>query len=163
MSVELATAMKLGMRRLVSGVSVITALSPDGEKFAMTASSVTSLSPTPPSLLVCINREARLASILAPGLGFAVNVLKSSHQDIAQICSSGEQAGERFNHPLWRQDALGAPYVEDAEVVFQCEVAQLVTYGTHIVVIGNIHSVSVPNEDASPLLYAHGRYNRLGE
>lgn len=163
MSVDLAAAMKLGMRRLVSGVSVITALGPQGEKFAMTASSVTSLSPSPPSLLVCVNRDARLAAILAPGLGFAVNILKTSHQEIAQVCASGEQSGARFNHDLWRETDSGAPYIHDAEVIFQCEVAQLIHYGTHIIVIGNILAVDAPTEEIEPLLYVNGRYTRLVE
>ena len=164
MSVDLAAQMKLGMRRLASGVSVVTALSPEGEQFAMTATSVASVSTAPASLLVCVNQDARMAPLLAVGLPFAVNILHSSQQAIAQVCGSGAANAERFNSPLWQQSSGGAPYLQAAEAVFQCQIAQLVKHGTHTIVIGNIHEVSVSAAPYSPLVYADGRYaSVLGE
>lgn len=158
---ELAAQMKLGMRRLASGVSIITAQTADGERYAMTASSVTSVSATPASLLVCVNQDARLASALTLGQAFAVNILQQSHQAIAQICGSGAQNSERFQSPLWQFPSQGAPYLQDAEAVFQCTIVQLVPHGTHIIVVGNIGEVAVSASAYDPLIYANGRYDAL--
>ena len=48
------------MRKLVYPVSIIST-QVGGNKFAITVSSVTSVSIEPPSLLVCINRESSFA------------------------------------------------------------------------------------------------------
>ena len=45
----------IAMRFLASSVSVISAKDSSGSLFAMTASSVTSLTMDPPSILVCVN------------------------------------------------------------------------------------------------------------
>ena len=48
----------IAMRSLAASVSVISARDAIGKTYAMTASSVTSLSIDPPSILVCVNKEA---------------------------------------------------------------------------------------------------------
>ena len=73
---ELGMAMKMGMRRLASGVSVLSTRSDDGERHAMTVSSVTSVSDNPASLLVCVNKQVALEGHLStPGTPFAINIL----------------------------------------------------------------------------------------
>ena len=47
------------MRGVTSTVSIISAKS-DGERHAMTATSVTSLSLDPPAMLVCVNKDASI-------------------------------------------------------------------------------------------------------
>ena len=58
------------MRSLCSGVSIISA-GYKGKQFGMTATAVTSVSMTPPSLLVCINKSARIQIHCWAAGGFA--------------------------------------------------------------------------------------------
>ena len=57
----------IAMRFLASSVSVVSAKDSDGKLYAMTASSVTSLTIEPPSILVCVNKGASIHDILIPG------------------------------------------------------------------------------------------------
>ena len=50
----------IAMRFLASSVSVISTKDHSGNLYAMTASSVTSLTIDPPSVLVCVNNEASI-------------------------------------------------------------------------------------------------------
>ena len=59
-------AFRDAMRQLAAGVGIVTA-GKDNEWAGMTATSVTSLSLDPPTILACINREA---SILPFVIGF---------------------------------------------------------------------------------------------
>src|SRR5690606_24041106 len=87
MTQDLAKAMRDGMRRLPSGVCVVSAQTANSGRFAMTASSVTSVSDQPASLLVCVNRNARIAPVLNLGQKFAINILGQDHQDISVLCA----------------------------------------------------------------------------
>ncbi len=157
---ELAQALKLGMRRLVSGVSVIAAQLPSGERQAMTVSSLTSVSADPPSLLVCVNRETRMSPWLQPGLAMAVNVLQTHHQGIAQVCADPQGFDQRFSDAAWRFDGQ-APYLVDAQACFFVVVDTLVPYGTHDIVVARITQVQVADQAFSPLLYADGQYREI--
>lgn len=153
-------AMKLGMRRLASGVCVIAARIGE-EHFAMTASSVTSVSDNPPSLLVCINKlVSQQAYFSTYGSRFTVNVLGDSHQEVSNLCAGRAPGQDRFEVGDWHKDKF-APYLGDAQAVFFCETDMLISYGTHQIVIAHIKRVHLADVDFAPLLYADGSYGRF--
>ena len=156
---SLTVSMKLGMRRLASGVCVLSTALPDNQRFAMTVSSVTSVSDSPASLLVCINQlvsqQGHLATI---GSQFAVNVLSTHHQDVSNICAGREPNRNRFEVGQWEDDDTGVPVLMDAQAVFLCQTDQVMTYGTHKIIVGAIHKVILPEVAVDPLLYADGSY-----
>ena len=86
-SVEMGVAMKEGMRRLASGVSVITSVDAQGNPYAMTATSITSVSDSPASLLVCINKSTRMFEAIAEGGQFCVNLLNHDQEAISNRCA----------------------------------------------------------------------------
>ena len=158
--VDLAQAMKEGMRRLASGVSVVSASGAKGERTAMTATSITSVSDQPASLLVCINRDANMNRILSHGHDFAVSLLHHHQQDISNHCAGGNQGEERFSLGSWETyGTQNTPYIADSLAVFVCQQATSFHYGTHDIVIGDIKHVMVDdNEIIDPLLYLNGKY-----
>lgn len=156
---NLAVSMKLGMRRLASGVCVLSTMLPDNQRFAMTVSSVTSVSDSPASLLVCINQSVSQQGYLATlGSQFAVNVLSTGHQEVSNICAGREPNRNRFDIGSWEYDCSGLPVLADAQAVFVCQTDQVTTYGTHKIIIGVIHKVILSGADVDPLLYADGSY-----
>lgn len=156
---SLMVSMKLGMRRLASGVCVLSTALPDNQRFAMTVSSVTSVSDSPASLLVCINQlvsqQGHLATI---GSQFAVNVLSTTHKDVSNICAGRAPDRNRFEVGQWEEDDTGVPVLADAQAIFLCQTDQVMTYGTHKIIVGVIHKVILPDGDVDPLLYADGSY-----
>lgn len=161
MKLNLAQEMKLGMRRLVSGVSILSTHSADGVDLAMTVSSVTSLSDAPPSLLVCVQQSTRIAPTISLGARFVISVLKQEHRAISTICSSGDQGEYRFDIGDWERQSGRVPFLRDAEAVFECVVDALHPYGTHNIVIGRILEVRVSDAEPDPLVYHNGGYRRL--
>lgn len=155
-----AEGLRAGMRRLAASVCVITAVDANGQRHAMTATSVTSVSDAPASLLVCVNCLATMHNILAVGGAFAVNVLSAHQADISVQCASGETGEPRFSTGEW-DSAHGLPWLRDAQAVFFCNSAARMTHGTHLIVIGNVHEVRVSKEFVNPLLYADGQYRQL--
>ncbi|RYD78946.1 MAG: flavin reductase [Sphingobacteriales bacterium] len=133
-------AMRLGMRRLASGVCVISARI-DDEDFAMTASSVTSVSDNPASLLVCINKMVSKQEYFSTqGSLFAVNILGEGHEAVSNLCAGRDPGKSRFSLGEWRHDH-SSPYISDAQAVFFCETDMFISYGTHQIVIAHIKRV----------------------
>lgn len=155
---NLKDALRLGMRRLASGVCVVSTRV-DDTQYAMTASSVTSVSDDPASLLVCVNQEAVMQSKLTQGQPFVVNVLSQSQQEISNCCADRSKGEERFNTGNWHCNEEGMPYLLDAQAAFFCRVDNdNYMYGTHQIVIGLINQVLVANEPVDPLIYVDGKY-----
>ncbi len=159
---NLGDALKQGMRNFASGVCVITARSESGERVAMTASSVTSVSAEPPSLLVCVNKSASADAVLATTTGFTVNVLSAGQQDVSNTCASPAEGDSRFDVGNWVIDeATGLSYLSDALTTFFCTKTQSVPYGTHNIYIGEITKVALGESDEGILIYAKGAYHSI--
>ena len=88
----------IAMRSLAASVSVISARDATGKTYAMTASSVTSLSIDPPSILVCVNKEASIHDTLVEDVSLCVNILQKNQQEIANLCSSKDLESQRFEN-----------------------------------------------------------------
>jgi flavin reductase (DIM6/NTAB) family NADH-FMN oxidoreductase RutF len=146
------------MRKLVYPVSIVSTQK-DGNKFAITVSSVTSVSIEPPSLLVCINRESSLAGALVDDGLLNINFLNPKQKSMASICSSKEKVTERFSNDQWSTDRNEIPYLRQSESVAFCKVATIVTHHTHLIVIADIQEMILAGLDKpNPLLYCNGDY-----
>ncbi|MFL0811273.1 MAG: flavin reductase family protein [Agarilytica sp.] len=159
---QLGDALKKGMRNLASGVCVISCIDENGKRFAMTASSLTSVSAEPPSLLVCVNKNAALEAVLSKASKFSVSVLNSNQEEVSNTCATPAESENRFNVGNWATDeASGLSYLSDALSIFFCEKKQTVPYGTHSIYIGDITSVEFGDGSAGVLVYARGAYHSI--
>lgn len=159
--VELGQAMREGMRRLASGVCVVSARAESGQRYAMTATSVTSISDDPASLLVCINRDTSMFKAIEDGAPFVINVLHREQEDVSNRCASGDQGEGRFEVGEWLERD-GLPYLDGSLTVFICEQAKSIDYGTHRILIGNINGALVSEEEKiDPLVYLDGAYRNV--
>lgn len=147
---------RLAMRRLAAAVSVITTKK-DGEWAGLAATSVSSLSMDPPSLLVCINKSATIRSLLKTGQPFAVNLLGQDHSHISTAFGGAAKGRERFNTGDWAEGGSGVPTLRDAIAVVECEVDGEIDYGSHTIVIGRVTRSSLSQAE-EPLIYCNGRY-----
>jgi flavin reductase len=152
---DLKGGLRLAMRRLTSAVSVITT-ELDGCRYGMTATSVTSVSMTPPSLLVCINRLARLHDPLIRRGAFCVNILHAHDGEIAEAFGGARMDADRFACGAW-DDSHGLPHLVSAQANVFCELDAISSYGTHSIMIGKVGDVVVRG-NVSPLIYEDGKY-----
>jgi flavin reductase len=150
---------RLAMRRVASTVAIVSAQR-EGERHGTTATSVTSISMDPPSLLVCFNQTSRLHDFLSSQDRFCINVLHTANLDIARIFSSNASAAERFAIGHWQNDGEGMPYLADAQANLFCQKEQEITYGSHTIFIGRVLR-ALAREDISPLVYRDGRYSSV--
>ena len=145
----------IAMRFLASSVSVISAKDSSDNLYAMTASSVTSLTIDPPSILVCVNNGASIYDALTKGESLCINILKKTQQEISNICSSKKLESQRFENNFW--DVSDIPFIKDAQSNIFCKVDETISYHTHKIVIASVLR-SESAETFNTLIYADGGY-----
>ena len=145
----------IAMRFLASSVSVISAKDSFGNLYAMTASSVTSLTIDPPSILVCVNNGASIHDVLIKGENLCISILKKTQQEISNICSSKEQESSRFENNFW--DVSDIPFIKEAQSNIFCKVDETILYNTHKIVIASVLR-SESAKTFNTLMYADGGF-----
>lgn len=152
---------KLSMRHLAGAVSVITVGQGD-DRTGFTATSVSSLSVEPPSILVSLNRNSSSWPVVKRHGVFAVNILAHDQQHIADRFAGrgGVKGVERYEGAQWKQLASGVSGLSDALVVLECELEEAIERHSHSILIGRVQSVTL-RDQAEPLLYWHGRYRQI--
>lgn len=154
---SLREQMEIGLRRLGRPVSVITCW--DGERrWAKTATAVMELSMDPPSLLVCIDRQAGVHGPITRGANFCVNILHADQRAISEQCGGAERGEGRFREGRWDSAACGTPYLRGCEASFVCEYATHMDHGTHTIVVGTVTEVHIGTDEIDPLIYVDGHY-----
>ena len=152
---ELRDAFRDAMRHVAATVHAITT-GHGGERFGIIATSVSSLSFDPPSLLVCINRAASLHDPIATADRFCVNVLGVGHRAIADSFQRRGTSEERFSVGEWNEEE-GVPVLADAQSSLICRVALRQEFGTHTIFVGEVIAVR-HRTNAKPLTYYDRRY-----
>jgi flavin reductase (DIM6/NTAB) family NADH-FMN oxidoreductase RutF len=161
-----AKSFRESMSRVAGAVHVIATDGPGGLSGA-TVTAMTSVSDSPPSLLVCLNATSRtLAAIRLNGV-FAVNVLSAAQQNIADIFAgqSALEGDARFAADLgWSRNGspvLSSPVLKGALAHFSCRVADMTPVGSHIILIGTVIDTQASGDDAGALLYFRRGYKTL--
>ncbi|MFB9902315.1 flavin reductase family protein [Allokutzneria oryzae] len=152
-----STGFRSLMAGFPTGVAVLTTNDLDGTPWGMTCSSVCSVSLEPPTLLVCVrNGSPTLGAMLRQGT-FAVNLLHDGARPTAELFASGDP--ERFDRVQWAHGpSHGGPHlVDDAHAVADCRVSRTQTVGDHIVVFGEVFTVT-HQSGPHPLLYGMRQY-----
>lgn len=154
---------KDSMRHLAGAVSVITVGKGD-DRTGFTATSVSSLSVDPPSILVSLNRASSSWETLQRHGHFAVNVLAHDQQHIADRFSGrgGIKGADRYLGGQWQELVTGTPALVDALTVLDCELEEAIDRHSHSILIGRVRAVTT-RTDARPLIYWHGSYRHIGD
>ena len=150
-----------GMRQLASGVTLITTAH-DGRRAGLTATAVCSVSAEPPQLLACVNRRSETHRVIDQSGVFAVNVLASDQQRLAQIFAGATDiyGDRRFEQADWTELATGAPVLTSCLASFDCRVVESMAAATHSVFIGRVAAVTF-EPALDPLVYVEGDYGLI--
>jgi flavin reductase (DIM6/NTAB) family NADH-FMN oxidoreductase RutF len=149
-------AFRLAMRELVSGVAIVAA-GQGAARNGCTATSLCSLSLEPPSLIVCLTRDsATLKTIRHEGV-FGISLLAEAHASLADRFAgrSGLRGAARFEGCDVATLSTGAPLLQGAVAMIDCEVEETIERHTHAIVIGRV--VAAKATGGRPLLHWRGR------
>jgi flavin reductase (DIM6/NTAB) family NADH-FMN oxidoreductase RutF len=153
---------RVAMRELAGAVSVVSC--GQGERrTGFTATSVSSFSLDPPTLIVCVNRGSSSWPVLRAADSFGVNVLSASHRELAHRFAGGggAEGAQRYEGGQWITAATGAPLLADALAAFDCSIDEIIERHSHAIIIGRIEAVR-RRGGGGALVYWRGDYDQLG-
>lgn len=149
------------MARLGAAVNVITTIGPGGKR-GFTASAVCSVTDSPPTLLVCLNRTSDSNLALKENRVLCVNTLAADQQDLSPVFA-GMTPGDyetRFGTASWTTLATGVPVLRGALVSFDCRVTEWTEVGTHSVFFCEVEAVCTA-EGGAGLIYFGRDYHTV--
>jgi flavin reductase (DIM6/NTAB) family NADH-FMN oxidoreductase RutF len=145
------------MGLFATGVTIITTRDTKGNFYGLTANAFTSLSLSPPLVLICIDRKAETFAHFYDSKCFVVNVLAESQQELStRFAKSG---GDKFAGVAHRRGHLGVPVIEGAIAALECRITETHDAGDHVIHIGEVEHVEI--NDGRPLLFFRGQYRQI--
>jgi cob(II)yrinic acid a,c-diamide reductase len=150
------------MANFAGAVHVVTTDGPAGKRGA-TVIATCSVSDTPPTVLVCVNRENPKNDAFLKNGNFALNTLTTVQQPLAEAFSgiTGLPPEERFAMARWDTIASGAPTLVGALAVFDCELIDTKDLATHRVMFGKVTGLRIGDTLETPLIYFNRAYRAL--
>ena len=154
---EESAAFRSAMRELASGVAIVTSGRGDAVSGCV-ATSVTSLSVAPPTMLICLSLGSTTLARVREFGAYAVNLLGGQHHDLIGRFSGRDNIHglARFELGDWAPLASGAPILGDALAAFDCRVEQIIEHRTHAILIGAVEAIR-HDKGNSPLVHWRGR------
>lgn len=151
-----------GLSHFASGVTVVTTRDDAGRPAGLTASAFTSVSLTPPLILVCVAQNAQSYPTLRDSKGFAINILAGGQESISnRFASSKGTSAEKFEGIGHSPGTLGFPLIEGALAHLECSTVHAYPGGDHTIFVGQVEAVRTQDDSVEPLLYYRGRYGRV--
>ncbi len=145
------------MRHQAGAVTII-AVGRPGNRTGLTATAMCSLSDQPPSVLICVNKNASAHQPIREARCFSVNLLANAQHDLAKRFSTKKVEGEaRFDAADWEILTTGAPILKNTIASLDCELIAEHTVDTHSIFIGRVQDGRF-SEAAEPLLYFRGDF-----
>lgn len=150
------------MSRLGAAVHVITSDGPAG-RLGFTASAVCSVSDTPATLLVCMNRSSAQNDPLRRNGVFCVNCLAGEQRHLSDMFAGfgGVAMQERFEGQGWQALATGSPVLDGTLVSFDCRLSSTLEVATHTLLIGEVMGIRSEPESKAALIYFARQYHCL--
>jgi len=148
---------RTAMRCFAGGVTIVTTREPDGRPTGLTASSFTSVSLTPPLVLICVGHATTTYPAFRTHGWFAVNVLRRDQEALSRRFA--QTGGDKFTGVAHHDGRTGLPLIDGALATLECRLVQEHEAGDHTIFIGEVESSAVnPGE---PLVYFRGVYHGL--
>lgn len=148
---------KTACSRFPTGVTITTVIGENGLPFGITVSSFTSVSLSPPIVLVCIDHRSAVLPHIAVGRHFGVNVLAEHQQDLSIKFS--RDCNQRFTGIEWYAGRTGVPLFFDVPATFECQTIHRLAAGDHFIVLGQV--LHANSSDCSPLTYVNRCYGKV--
>ena len=150
-SEEFRTA--LGM--FATGVTIVTARTPDSRVIGLTANSFNSVSLDPPLVLWSLSQAAASLPAFRAGSHYAINILAADQKALAERFAL--KGSDRWHGVSFTEGMGGAPLLAGAAATFECFNRSRYEEGDHVIFVGEVERCSW-RSGASPLLFHGGQF-----
>ena len=144
--------------RFPTGVTIVTALSPDNTPIGVTISSFNSVSLDPPLILWSLSSNSPKLEAFRQANHYVINVLGANQRELSNRFASRTE--DRFADVPVHVGLGGVPLIEGCCAWFECTQEAQYPGGDHLIFIGHVQRFA-QEENSSPLVFFDGAYHRL--
>lgn len=150
------------MSRFAGAVHVVTTEGAAGKR-GTTIIATCSVSDSPPTILVCLNRANTANDLFQTNGVFALNTLAADQIEVAHAFSglTGLNQEERFASAEWDVIQTGVPTLQNALAVFDCRLIEAKDVASHRILFGEVVGLRI-GDASKPLIYHARSYHGLG-
>jgi flavin reductase len=143
------------MRHVAQSVTVVTTKGKNGAAGA-TVSAFSSLSADPPSVLICLRSDSRIALAVNQNKVYCVNILPEGAGELAERFAGrfDVEQPDRFGAIKCVDGPSGA--ILDGATAFECALEKIISHGSHDICIGNVTAIT--HRGTRPLAYMDGSF-----
>ncbi|MCS2611120.1 flavin reductase family protein [Halomonas dongshanensis] len=144
-----------------TGVTVVTALTDEGQMVGFTASAFSAVSMDPALVLVCPSLTSVSYPVIQQCKRFTIHILSDEQQAIAYQFASkdpNKSAGVK-----WHRSAHGNALIDGASAYLECSLWNEYPGGDHAILVGEVQNIWIDESAANPLLYCRGKMDQLPE
>ena len=150
------------MANWASGVAVVTTET-RGLLYGLTVSSFSSVSMSPPLVLVCLSSQNRMQLMIQDSQSFAISILGSDMEEASNyFASPGREPTPGFVGIDGEWTDAGRPVVRGAIAHIECKLHEAIPCGDHMIIVGEVLQARSA-DGASPLVYCQREYRQLAE
>ncbi|SEG53575.1 4-hydroxyphenylacetate 3-monooxygenase, reductase component [Vibrio hangzhouensis] len=148
------------MSKLAAAVNIVTTGGEAGT-IGITATAVCSVTDSPATILVCVNRSSASNEIFKKNGRMCVNTCASEHQEMSMHFAgmTGLEMEERFALEGWNFNQHNVPVLEGALTTLEGHINDMKEVGTHTVFFLEIETITTQDKDA--LMYFDRQFKHL--
>ena len=156
-----ASEYKNALASFPSGVVIATARGPDGKHQGFTASAFSSVSLSPPLVLICLARSATCFDTFDSTEWFAISVLTPGHEELALRFAS--RGADKFSPAqAFEEAAHGLKTISGALATMICRKHANYLCGDHTILVGEVEQVKL-REGEEAMLHYRRKFHRIGD
>lgn len=148
---------KQAMGSFPSGVTIVTTLCEDNQRTGFTASAFSSLSLSPPLILVCLACNAECYERFKNEKQFAVNIIGPEYEELAYKFAT--KGVDKFGGEEFVVGESGLPILPDSPVSLECSTKNVYPGGDHIILVGQVQYLNI--NSGSPSIWHAGKFHHL--
>ena len=140
-----------------TGVTVITTVDAEGNRYGVTANSYNSVSLDPPLILWSLANSSGSLQAFMQCDTFAVHILGAHQEDLAMRFAS--RGDDKFAGMETRAGIGDVPLFDDCVAHFECHTENRFEGGDHVIFLGRV--LHFEQCDHEPLLFHRGKFARV--
>ena len=153
-----ALAFRRTMGLFATGVAVLATITPENEPIGMTANAIASVSLEPMLLLVCVDKQARIAPHILKNPFFSLSFLNEDQAPLSDLFAGRwKGAPLDFRFEPWGDTLRLAGCI----AAVGCRRYQVLEGGDHWIIIGEVTALYRSDGTPAPLIFYSGQYRRL--
>ncbi|RPI22501.1 MAG: flavin reductase [Acidobacteria bacterium] len=148
------------MSHFATGITVVTAVTPEGQIYGITVNSFASVSLDPLLVLICLDNRLAGFAAFAPGNVFGVSILAEDQEEVSRYFA---RRGLDRSEGAYFEGATGVPLIAGSLATLECEIVDLYPGGDHTIFLGRVKACELQPEAQAEgaLVYFRSRYGRL--